>query len=182
MGVLSTILDKLVFRKNCHPSETDKLRESNDTSSALSTVSFPELMKLVGAKLNPGDLRSEDEFLIDYERFRGKCKQLAEDAVRQDPTLTLVRGYYVCSAWGKQTHWWTTRPDGSVFDPACRQFPSNGRGEYIPFDGKVGCEICGKIMTEREVYRFEFSGLGSQDALCSEECYGKYVIGDITLE
>jgi len=31
----------------------------------------------------------------DYLEFRGKCKEMAEDAVRADLSLRLVRGFYV---------------------------------------------------------------------------------------
>lgn len=51
-------------------------------------------------------------------QYRGKCKQLSEDAAQTDPTLTLTRGWYECPFDGKQEHWWTVRKDGSIFDPA----------------------------------------------------------------
>lgn len=142
-------------------------------------LSRPEFIKLFGGETNPGDTRSEEEFLRDYHKFRGKCKQLAEDAVKQDRTLTLVRGYYICESWGKQTHWWTTRPDGTVFDPSCRQFPSKGSGRYIPFSGEFVCDVCGKAVAESDVYQVE---LGGEYALCSAECYGKYLGVDIGVE
>ena len=73
-----------------------------------------------------------------YTKFRGKCKQMAEEAIKADPTLTLVRGHYYDAEWGMQQHWWTVRKDGAVYDPTALQFPSAGHGEYIPFDGMVG--------------------------------------------
>jgi hypothetical protein len=121
-------------------------------------------------------MRSEEEYLADYKKYRGKCKEMAEAAMKGDPSLTLVRGYYICDVSGKQHHWWTVRPDGSIFDPSCRQFPSNGSGQYVPFTGEIECDVCGKEVTETEVYRFELSG---RDALCSEECYGKYIGWDM---
>ena len=40
----------------------------------------------------------------DYQKYRSKCKQLSEEAVKESPELRLVRGYYYCSNWGKQPH------------------------------------------------------------------------------
>ncbi len=31
----------------------------------------------------------------DYLKYRGKCKEMSEQLCATDPTLTLVRGYYV---------------------------------------------------------------------------------------
>ena len=105
----------------------------------------------------------------DYS-LRGRCREMAEAAVANDPTLTLVRGHYYCHHWGEQQHWWTTRPDGSVYDPTAAQFPSLGAGEYVPFDGMLNCAECGKEMAERDVEygdgRFVF---------CSSTCYGYFV-------
>jgi len=39
---------------------------------------------------------------------------------------------------------WTTQEDGSVYDPTKLQFPSEGFGEYVPFDGTVTCSECGR--------------------------------------
>ncbi len=108
--------------------------------------------------------------MSDYLKFRGKCKELAEDAVRHDPTLTLVRGHYHCPDWGKQGHWWTTREDGTVFDPSAAQFPSCGMGEYVPFDGTIECANCDKKITEETAHTIE-----GKYAFCSYTCYGQFV-------
>jgi hypothetical protein len=100
----------------------------------------------------------------DYIQYRGKCKEMSEDAIANDPTLTLVRGHYWCPFWGTQPHWWTVRQDGTIYDPTARQFPSKGEGDYIPFDGKVTCSECGKEVEEDEAY---YHG---NYALCSYEC------------
>lgn len=105
----------------------------------------------------------------DYERFRGKCKELSEAAIEADSTLTLIRGHYICPIWGEQPHWWTVRPDGTVFDPSKNQFPSKGIGTYIPFDGTVTCSECGKELKEKDA---EFE---SNYAFCSVRCHGKFV-------
>lgn len=41
----------------------------------------------------------------DYAKYRGKCKEMSEEAVAQDPSLRLVRGYYHCpfSGAGRNT-------------------------------------------------------------------------------
>jgi hypothetical protein len=105
----------------------------------------------------------------DYAKYRGKCKEMSEAAISADPSLVLVRGHYDCPFWGKQAHWWTVRPDGSVYDPSVRQFPSNGCGEYIPFDGTVECAQCGKKIPE------EKADIEGNYAFCSYECHGQFV-------
>ena len=89
--------------------------------------------------------------------------------MEQNPELTLVRGFYHCPFWGKQQHWWTQYPDGTIYDPTKNQFPSKGCGEYELFDGMCECEECGKKVKESEAI---FEG---RFALCSTECLFKLV-------
>lgn len=105
----------------------------------------------------------------DYLRCRGKCKEMSEAAVAADPTLTLVRGHYFCPAWGMQPHWWTVRPDGTVYDPTALQFPSKGAGIYVPFNGMVSCAECGKELLEEE------ADIEGNYAFCSYTCHGRFV-------
>lgn len=107
--------------------------------------------------------------MSDYLRYRGKCKEMSEEMVQSDPTLTLVRGHYHCPIWGKQAHWWCKRPNGTIVDPTKAQFPSSGTGEYVEFDGTVECSNCGKTMREDEA---EYE---SNYAFCSYECHGRFV-------
>ena len=107
--------------------------------------------------------------LTDYEKYRGKCKELAETAVSQKPELILVRGFYHDAFWGKQQHWWTQYPDGTVFDPSKDQFPTKGLGEYEPFDGLCECFECGKKVKEADA-KFE-----SNHTFCSTRCLLKCV-------
>ena len=102
----------------------------------------------------------------DYQKYRGKCKEMSEAAVKADPSLTLVRGYYYEPIWDKtEQHWWTRRSDGSIYDPTAKQFPSGGIAEfYKEFDGMVKCEICGKIMPEEKAI------IQGRFALCSTLC------------
>lgn len=103
----------------------------------------------------------------DYGKFRGRCKELSQEAITADPTLRLVRGWYHCPLWGKQAHWWCVRPDGTVVDPTVSQFPTRGSGaEYEEFDGTFECEYCGKSVVEVDGYRVE------HHFYCSYECYG----------
>lgn len=105
----------------------------------------------------------------DYS-LRGKCREMAEAAAAQEPTLRIVRGHYWCPYWGEQAHWWCVRPDGTVVDPTAAQFPSCGNGLYVEFSGRVTCETC-----EREVAEAEACIAGSH-CYCSTGCYAKAVL------
>lgn len=105
--------------------------------------------------------------MSDYLEFRGKCRELCEQAISADPSLTLIRGYYHCPVWGKQGHWWCERSDGTVFDPSVKQFPTKGAGAtYEPFDGLHECEFCKKKVAEDKAY------IVAPHLYCSYECYG----------
>ena len=86
-----------------------------------------------------------------YLKYRGKCKEFSEELAQANPTLSVVRGYYHCTSWGEQAHWWCITPDGTIIDPTKDQFPSKGLGDYEPFDGTIACENCGKIINEENV-------------------------------
>jgi hypothetical protein len=105
----------------------------------------------------------------DYLKYRGKCKEFCENAVNNDPDLTLVRGHYLCPFWGMQTHWWTVRKDGTIFDPTIKQFPSTA-GEYIPFDGSIKCEECGEETSEESMVTHGHHVFCSGECLC--RCVG----------
>ena len=103
--------------------------------------------------------------LTNYQIYRGKCRELSEKAIANDPTLTLVRGHYYCPVWGEQPHWWTITAEGKIFDPSVKQFPTQGVGaEYVPFDGVVECAQCGKRLPEEE------ASFDSNYAFCSSRC------------
>lgn len=108
--------------------------------------------------------------MTNYEKYRGRCKEMSEALCAEDPTLTLVRGFYHCPIWGtKEQHWWCTREDGTIVDPTKLQFPSAGLGEYEVFDGTVECAECGKAVNEEDAL-FE-----SRYAFCSSRCFGRFV-------
>lgn len=106
--------------------------------------------------------------MSDYLMYRGKCKELAEAEVSVDPTLRLVRGYYLCPLWGQQAHWWCVKPDGTIVDPSVRQFPTKGAGaEYIEYNGNIDCEHCGKTVKEGDAYAVD------HHRYCSDQCYAR---------
>lgn len=84
-----------------------------------------------------------------YLEYRGRCKELCERVVLENPSLTIVRGYYHDAIWGKQAHWWTVDAQGIIYDPSKLQFPDQN-GEYEKFDGYFNCEQCGTQITEEE--------------------------------
>ena len=100
----------------------------------------------------------------DYRRFRGKCREAAEELARTNPGWRVVRGTYVCPVWGEQNHWWCEDQNGKVHDPTCRQFPSKGLGEYCEFTGWLRCAVCVKEIKEEEAI-----GMGSYP-VCSDAC------------
>lgn len=105
-----------------------------------------------------------------YTLYRGKCKEMSEAAIAEDPTLRLVRGHYFCPIWGtEEGHWWTVRPDGTIFDPTKLQFPSEGLGLYTEFDGICQCADCGEDVPEAEAH------IEGRYAFCSYSCYGHFV-------
>jgi hypothetical protein len=110
------------------------------------------------------------ELLNDYQRFRGKCKELSEQACKDDSTLTLVRGHYFCPIWGtNEPHWWTVTKNGIIYDPSKLQFPSKGLGVYEEFNGYVECCECGKDMAEDAAIH------ASNYSVCSTRCYRSLV-------
>jgi hypothetical protein len=65
----------------------------------------------------------------DYLKYRGKCKEFCEALIKQDSTLTLVRGHYFCPLWSSdEQHWWCVDSAGRIIDPTKDQFPSKGIG------------------------------------------------------
>jgi hypothetical protein len=109
------------------------------------------------------------EPISDYMKYRGKCKEMVDEAVKNDPSLTAVRGHYICPFWGEQAHWWTVKIDGTIYDPTCKQFPSKGIGEYIPFDGTIACAECGTLVREEE------ADIDGRYAFCSLKCHMRFV-------
>jgi hypothetical protein len=111
-----------------------------------------------------------DAIQSDYLKYRGKCKEMSEALVAEDPTLTLVRGHYFCPIWNRdEPHWWCVKQDGTIVDPTARQFPSAGGGIYTPFNGMVACAECGKEVPEADAV------FDSNYAFCSGKCNMRFV-------
>lgn len=105
-----------------------------------------------------------------YQTCRGRCKEMAEAVCREDPNLTLVRGFYHDPFFGKEQHWWAKKSDGTIVDPTSKQFPMGGIPEfYEEFNGICECEECGIEKSESEM-RFE-----SRYAFCSSKCLLRFV-------
>lgn len=99
--------------------------------------------------------------------LRGRCKEMSEAAVAADATLTLVRGWYHDPVWGREEHWWTKRPDGSIYDPTAAQFPVGGiEFLYEEFVGLYPCWECGREVAEVDLI---------EGRCCSARCFMRLV-------
>ena len=106
----------------------------------------------------------------DYQMYRGKCREMSEALCKEDPSLTLVRGFYYDPFYGKEQHWWAKKPDGTIVDPTSKQFAMGGIEElYEEFNGICECAECGIEKPEEEM-RFE-----SNYAFCSSKCLLRFV-------
>lgn len=106
----------------------------------------------------------------DYLKYRGKCKELSEKLIEENPSFRLVRGHYFCPMWNRdEPHWWTVDPDGVIHDPSKLQFGSKGAGIYTEFNGMVECAECGKETKE------EHATIYGNYGFCSSRCYGRFV-------
>jgi len=132
-------------------------------------VKFRGIQREDGQKMGENRMNDTEE-LSNYLKYRGKCKELCEQAIKEDPTLTLVRGHYFCFLWEtNEPHWWTVRQDGTIYDPSALQFPDKGQGIYKPFDGYVECSQCGDTILEQDA---SFNG---NYAFCSGDCFCRFV-------
>jgi hypothetical protein len=115
---------------------------------------------------------SKKKKLTNYQKYRGKCQNLCDKLLKEDPTLTLVRGHYICPQWGPQAHWWCIDTEGNIVDPSVKQFPTEGVGAtYVEYDGMVECSECKKKLKEEDAL---IEGNGNH-AFCNSTCYGRYV-------
>ena len=107
-----------------------------------------------------------DEYVPTYKEALGNCVGLTEAMAICFPELTRVRGNYYCASWGERTHWWLVDAEGNIVDPTAKQFPSEGRGAYVPWQegekeptGK--CPNCGEYAYDNQYF-------------CSDECGHAY--------
>ena len=96
----------------------------------------------------------------------GKCKEKCEQMLKSFPELKLIRGHYYCSLWGERSHWWLVDLSGEIIDPTSSQFPSKGKGPYVPLDEDaeepIGrCINCGELC---------FESNGGDSSVCSYKC------------
>lgn len=119
----------------------------------------------------PPTARTEQEKMLDYRKYRGKCKEYVDEVIRLFPDWKAVRGWYECPLWGDQEHWWTKKPDGTIFDPTVRQFPTAGAfASYREYRGFLMCFGCGKEVAEHEIVPLD------GHVFCSDKCL-RYTIG-----
>lgn len=112
----------------------------------------------------PGTVDGRADVLVASAPLRGRCHELSLAHIEAHPDHRLVRGWYHCPIWGREEHWWTVGPDGTIHDPTAAQFPSGGLGEYEEYRGLLACEQCGREVAEDEALhygRFHF---------CSDTC------------
>jgi len=108
--------------------------------------------------------------LSDYMKYRGKCQEFVERAIKEDVSLTPIRGWYFCPIENKEyQHWWCLKEDGSIYDPTSKQFSSKGNGIYREYVGILECSHCGKEMEESEA---QFEG---NYFFCSTRCHLRFV-------
>jgi hypothetical protein len=101
----------------------------------------------------------------DYKKYRGKCKEMCEALIQENPELSMVRGWYYEPEWDrKEPHWWCVDAEGNIHDPSVKQYPSQGAGEYTPFGGFFECAECAKSIPEAEVIQ-----MGNYPC-CSDKC------------
>jgi len=106
----------------------------------------------------------------DYIKYRGKCQEFVQQAIKDDPTLTAVRGYYWDPIWNtEEPHWWCKRVDGTIYDPTAKQFPTKGMGEYTEFDGTYECDQCGSTVLE------EHATFNGNYVFCTYKCAARFV-------
>ncbi len=108
-----------------------------------------------------------------YTKYRGKCKEMCQEMLANDSSLTLVRGWYYESLWNREeAHWWLKDGKGKIIDPTKLQFPSGGINEfYREFQGTIECEQCKKLINE------EGAIINGRFAICSKECYTLCFVG-----
>ena len=106
------------------------------------------------------------ELLRSRSSSQGSCGHFTSVFAERFPELTRVPGYYYAPG-GEASHgehWWLTDPQGHIVDPTADQFPSQGKGVYVPYDptkhkmAKGSCPGCG--ITLFAFYRRP----------CSQEC------------
>jgi len=112
-----------------------------------------------------------EERQSDYMKYRGRCKELCEALIKENPDLEIVRGYYHEPIWNtKEQHFWCKDKSGNIIDPTRKQFPSGGMPEYYEeFNGVIECSECGKRIKEED------ADMAGNYPVCSQLCAYKLV-------
>ena len=107
-----------------------------------------------------------------YLKYRGKCKEMCDALVLEDPTLKLVRGYYFEPTWHRdEPHWWCVNTKGAIVDPTKLQFPTGGIVDfYTEFDGTYDCEQCGKNFPEAQLV--DMGNYATCSTMCAKRLVG----------
>ena len=130
---------------------------------ALADVSADDHAKALGI-----DRKYADWITVNVEDDGyGQCKEVSRKMAEVFPELKRIRGHYYCWAWGERAHWWLADANGTIIDPTAQQFPSKGKGEYVPWpEGALEptgmCPNCGDPC---------YDG----NTCCSESCANAYV-------
>jgi len=108
--------------------------------------------------------------MTDYEKYRGKCKEMSEALIKENPELRLARGWYHCPIDGKEQHWWCEDKEGNVIDPTVKQFKTKGAAAYYEeYRGILECSECGKEIKEEE------ADIEGRYCFCSLKCHMRFV-------
>lgn len=127
------------------------------------------------------DTRTEEEYAQDRAKYWGKCADYVSNLIENDPSLTAVRGHYLCYQDNESyPHWWAVDEQGKIIDPTAKQFRSNGHGYYEEFSGTVECSQCGKEMVLADhddplAETEQIIGGNGNYIFCGDICYGKFV-------
>jgi len=107
-----------------------------------------------------------------YLKYRGKCRELCDALIKENPDLILVRGWYYEPLWSREEqHWWCKDKEGNIHDPSHLQFPSCGVSEfYREFKGLFNCSNCDKEVKEEDIGSAE-----GRYVFCSHKCHGKFI-------
>lgn len=114
-----------------------------------------------------------EQWIIDnWTDALGTCAEQTTKMAERFPELKRIRGHYMCPIWGEREHWWLVTPSGAVIDPTREQFPSGGRGVYVPWDehaeepiGK--CANCGG---------YSYESKGGNNTVCGDACARSYCV------
>lgn len=108
-----------------------------------------------------------------YLKYRGKCKELAQQECNINKELALVKGWYYCPIGNvKKEHWQCKNKENKIIDPSKLQFPSKGSGKYEEYQGSFPYSNCNKEILEQDIQE---ELCQSRYVFCTSDCYTKFV-------